>query len=248
MLEEDKQKEFYDDMMSSRRPTRGLSCGYDSRFDPFLLDSRPDLVPEFEKLLGAAFPRRAELLLDIGCGSGLYFPLLAGMAEHVIGIDTSEEMIKAAQRLVDKKELDNVDARVANAEELPFPDRHFDAVLGFDVLHHIPDFKRAMAEVRRVLRPGGRFASIEPNVLNPVVWLAHALPPEERNALRRNYPWVIRRLVRNHIGPPSSRYLNHVTGTNSRIIKAGLSSMDAVMRFRPLSYFSIRMLWTAEKR
>ena len=59
VLKEDKQKEFYDDMMSSRRPTRGLSCGYDSRFDPFLLDRRPDLIPEFEKLLEAAFPRRA---------------------------------------------------------------------------------------------------------------------------------------------------------------------------------------------
>jgi SAM-dependent methyltransferase len=108
--------------------------------------------------------------------------------------------------------------------------------------------ERALSEVRRVLRPGGRFISIEPNVLNPIVWLAHALPPEERGALRHNYPWAIRRLVRKHIGPPRSRYVNHVTAPNSGVVLAGIKALSAITLVWPLRYFSIRMLWSAEKR
>ncbi len=248
MLKDDQQREHYDRIMSSRRPTRWLfSCGYDTRYDPFLLDKRPDLVPEFDSLLREAFPEPAGNLLDVGCGSGIYFPLLAKQAGRVIGIDTSSGMIDAARRLIDKKDLDNVDVRIAGAEQLPFPDESFDAVLAFDVLHHISDITAAMSEVRRVLRPGGRFASIEPNVLNPVVWLAHFIPREERGALLRNYPWNIWRLMKKHIGRPRSRYVSHVTSTGNRFVVSFLQLCEKYLQFWPMRYFSIRMLWTAEK-
>jgi SAM-dependent methyltransferase len=242
-----RQADHYDKMMADRTPTRGLSCGFDSRFDPFLLDDRPELFDEFDKIFGDAFPNPPERLLDIGCGSGLYFPTLSRRAGRVVGIDISKEMVKAARTLIDVKKLGNIEVLEGSAEELPFPDESFDAVLGFDVLHHIQDVERALQEVKRVLRPGGKFVSIEPNVLNPVVWLAHALPREERGALRYNYPWVIGGLVRKEIGKPESKYVNHVTGANSNFILAGIRVLNFMTRLKPFRYFCIRMIWSAEK-
>ena len=57
-----------------------------------------------------------------------------------------------------------------NAEHLPYADASFDAVYGSSVLHHL-DLDRALAEVLRVLRPGGRCVFTEPNILNPQVAL-----------------------------------------------------------------------------
>lgn len=51
---------------------------------------------------------------------------------------------------------ESVDVRVGDATALDLPDASFDAAFAFDVLHHVPDWRRALAEVRRVLRPGGR--------------------------------------------------------------------------------------------
>lgn len=248
MLTDEQQKRHYDEIISNRRPTKGIfSCGFDERFDPFLLDTRPQLIPEFVSLFETAFPQPAERLLDIGCGSGLYFPLLAEKASAIVGVDISSGMIEAARVLISKKALDNVEVQVSSAEKLSFPEGSFDCVLGFDVLHHIANPKTAMAEVRRVLRPGGRFVSIEPNVLNPIVWIAHFLPREERLAVWRNYPWFVRRLIRKHIGKPRSSYIWHVTSTSNPIVVSALHFFDRFLQFWPMRYFSIRMLSIAEK-
>jgi ubiquinone/menaquinone biosynthesis C-methylase UbiE len=248
MYDNDKQREHYDRLMADRRPSKGLSCGYEARFDPYLLDRRPELVQEFHNIFDKAFPREPERLLDIGCGSGLYLPVLCKKAGMIVGLDISTGMINAAQELIEAKGLSNVELRVGGAEAMPFPDASFDSVLGFDVLHHVPDVHRALEEVHRVLRPGGLFVSIEPNVLNPAVWFAHVLPAEERGALRYNYPWAIKRLLRKHFGAVNSRYINHVTAPNSKTVLAGIRLLDRLTRFWPFRYFSIRMLMTVHKQ
>lgn len=95
-------------------------------------------------------------VLDGGSGDGTIAQLLAPRARSVTLVDKSERMIAAAaERLRGTK---NVAAKVADLEELPFPDDQFDAVLLFNVLTETqhPDF--VLAEVERVLRPGGRVA------------------------------------------------------------------------------------------
>ena len=248
MPSDEQQREHYDRMMSDRRPTQGLfNCGFDTRFDPFLLDKRPDLVPEFESILSYAFPEPAGRVLDIGCGSGIYFPILAPKVERLVGIDISPEMIRAADSLVEAKGLVNVVTQVASVMTLPFEDGGFDAVLGFDVLHHVPDPDVAMAEIARVLRPEGRFISIEPNALNPMVFIAHLIPKEERGALRRNYPWKMWRLIKKHLGRPSSRYVWHVTSSGNKLLVAALRFCELTMGFWPMRYLGVRMVWTAVK-
>jgi ubiquinone/menaquinone biosynthesis C-methylase UbiE len=98
-------------------------------------------------------------LLDIGCGTGFVISLLADTFDEVHGIDPTRAM------------LDKVDTSPGNimlhagvAEELPFPDASFDLVTAYSVLHHLADHRPALAEVARVLRPGGVFyVDLEPN-------------------------------------------------------------------------------------
>jgi ubiquinone/menaquinone biosynthesis C-methylase UbiE len=106
--------------------------------------------PAMLALAGDVTGRR---VLDAGCGSG---PLTGGLRDNgaiVTGIDASTAMLTLArQRLGDEAALHLVDLN----DRLPFDDGTFDDVVGSLVLHYLEDWGPTLAEVRRVLRPGGR--------------------------------------------------------------------------------------------
>lgn len=93
-------------------------------------------------------------VLDVGCGPG---DLLTAASEisptaKLYGLDLSPEMIRVArQRLGRRAEL-----VVGDAEELPWPDEHFEVALCIDSLHHYPEPVKALFEMHRVLKPSGR--------------------------------------------------------------------------------------------
>lgn len=103
-----------------------------------------------EKLL----PRHL-VLADIGCGTGSLTFELARFADKVIGIDLSKEMLRRAREIAREKEIRNVEFRRADALALPLDARSVDALFCVMVLHFLPDPERAVAEFRRVTRPGG---------------------------------------------------------------------------------------------
>lgn len=100
-------------------------------------------------------PRDASSLLDIGCNAG---ELLAYCGAHypamrLFGVEVNSAALDKA-----RQNLPHADLLAAGAEELPFPDASFDCVTCIEVLEHIPANLReqALAEMRRVVRPGGR--------------------------------------------------------------------------------------------
>jgi len=93
-------------------------------------------------------------VLELGVGTGLslgYYP----PGVQVIGIDLSAEMLEKAERRVARLGLGNVALRCMDASRMDLPDRAFDVVVCMYVVSVVPDLDRVMAEVRRVLRPGG---------------------------------------------------------------------------------------------
>jgi len=96
--------------------------------------------------------------LELGCGTGFFLLNLkqAGVLDEGHVTDISPGMVEAAQRNAEGLGFE-VEGRVADAESIPYDDDSFDLVVGHAVLHHIPDVELALAEVLRVLKPGGRF-------------------------------------------------------------------------------------------
>jgi SAM-dependent methyltransferase len=111
------------------------------------------------KALGEWPPEPFGDALEIGSGTG-YFSLnlmQLGAIERLVATDISPEMLATLSATAERLGL-SAEARVTDAETLPFPDESFDLVLGHAVLHHLPDLDGALAEFHRVLRPGGAIA------------------------------------------------------------------------------------------
>jgi ubiquinone/menaquinone biosynthesis C-methylase UbiE len=110
-------------------------------------------------LLALASPAVGEQVLDIACGTGLVSfdaARAVGPGGRVLGIDLSERMIAAAERRATDLELSNCSFSRMDAEMLALPDARFDAVLCALGLMYVPNPERALREMGRVLRPGGR--------------------------------------------------------------------------------------------
>lgn len=94
-------------------------------------------------------------VLDIGCGNGYVLSKYAKEGAEVYGIDITETSIDLCNKRFEYLSL-NGNFQVANAEELPFSNNSFDCVCSMGVLHHVPDTEKAVNEIHRVLKPGGR--------------------------------------------------------------------------------------------
>ncbi|MBU2488742.1 MAG: class I SAM-dependent methyltransferase [Proteobacteria bacterium] len=200
----------FDALAREKRPARGLGCGFGQRYDPPGMSRQTGLFRQLDAVLENSLDAWGALppgpVLDLGCGTFFYHSLLAKRFPVVLGVDGSFFMLSAG---AGKSGFPaGTLAACADARSLPLPDAAFSCVFSLDVLHHLDEPGRVIREIRRVLAPGGLYVAIEPNLLNPGMLLAHLLPPEERDALRWNWPGRLRALLSPIFGEVRLSYFN----------------------------------------
>lgn len=128
-----------------------VSTWYQKRYSGsgFLYHSK--IVTEMLSGINFRDGRVSDKVLDVGCGIGFVSQLYPNF--DIIGIDISDGMLQ-------KNPYKHMKA---SAEEIPFPDNHFDFVICRSLLHHLEDPVLGLKEMARVLKPGGRFCCWDPN-------------------------------------------------------------------------------------
>ena len=125
-------------------------------------------------------PAEDAFVLDIGCGTGEGIRYLSRRVKRglLAGLDLSPQMIEVAQRKF--PDHPQVDLKVGDAEALPWPDSFFDQGMSTFTLHHFPHPDRALAEMVRVLKPGGRLFLADlvfpPSLRRPLNWILRLAP------------------------------------------------------------------------
>ena len=132
-------------------------------YDPRIVRTLPEAAVASYCGVGNPFTlgpiHEGETVLDIGCGGGFdtfFASILVGPKGKAVGIDMIPEMLDRARGNLRQIPLENVTFQEATAESLPFPEDSFDVVISNGVFNLIPDKARALAEVFRILKPGGR--------------------------------------------------------------------------------------------
>jgi SAM-dependent methyltransferase len=129
------------------------------------MEGRAMLTVDFDRL-GL---RPDDRVLDLGCGAGRHAFELYRRGADVVALDQDEAELRKVEEMFAAMRAEGqvpagASARVVpgDALALPFPDGHFDEVVAAEILEHVPEDERAMAEIERVLRPGGRAAVTVP--------------------------------------------------------------------------------------
>ncbi len=145
------EEERHAELAAARFDDWADSYGED-RISPWLQFYQAKSISKLDLKAGGAF-------LDVGCGTGWAVREVAPRCRISCGIDISPKMIEKARSQA--PELENLEFRVANAESIPYPDDHFDAVLCTCSFHHYQNPIAALSEIKRVLKPGGRFVLLD---------------------------------------------------------------------------------------
>lgn len=113
--------------------------------------------------LAGLTPLKGDRLLDVGCGDGTYTRRFAEGFKHVTAVDVEPERLLDFRTEIAGTEFGRIVIRQMAAEELDLPNDHFDAVTTIEVLEHVQDLDLTIAQIHRVLAPGGRFLITTPN-------------------------------------------------------------------------------------
>src|SRR4051812_32850353 len=149
-----------------------LQFGEDAARHIQRLYSTPDVVQQRAEVLALLAAHPGERVLDVGSGPGFLVASLAdavGPGGAVHGVDPSEPMNAAARDLLGTRPWARIDD--GDAVQLPYADGAFDAAVSTQVYEYVADLPRALAELRRVLRPGGRALVLDTD-WDSVVWHA----------------------------------------------------------------------------
>ncbi|MFC1781635.1 class I SAM-dependent methyltransferase [Planctomycetota bacterium] len=146
-----KQQDHYDEIWR-----KGLVSGKEQRGN---FRTNVEFLTEIDLI------RPDDRILEIGCGIGSIVSELSKQGYHIIGTDISNEAIAYGL-----KKYGDIDLQVRAAENLPFEDKSFNIVLSFDLFEHIARIDKHIAQVNRVLCPGGYYIFQTPNKYSNVIF------------------------------------------------------------------------------
>lgn len=112
----------------------------------------PWFMPMYKTVLNQLKLNDEQLMLDAGCGSGLFTHLAARTGAQIIGMDAAPGLLELA-----RKRNPGISFLEEDLEAMPFTDNRFDVVTGFNSFQYAGNFENALAEAVRVLKPGGKF-------------------------------------------------------------------------------------------
>lgn len=145
--------------MEAKLQRRIQRYGWDKAANHYEGFWQQQLEPAQTRLLELAQLQKGEQVLDIACGTGLITlraAAVVGSDGQVVGADISEGMVELAGQIAKQRQYSNVSFKRMDAEELQFSEAAFDAALDSLGLMYVPDPLKALQEMHRVMKPGGR--------------------------------------------------------------------------------------------
>src|SRR5579862_3468943 len=193
---------FYGDLLGGRRSRWFWGA---QRFDADKASRSVSIARYFTEPVAEIVSPDARVL-DVGCGAGILLPLLAPLCHALVGLEVAAVFVEASRQVVQSRRLRNVEVLAGSVDRMPFADNEFDVLVAVDVLHHVFHVPAGVAEMRRVLRPGGRLIVYEPNKLNPLLALLCCLDRNEWGLLSMGTTAAYRRLLAPHFTLESVAY------------------------------------------
>jgi len=153
---------FVKDRHSTRRPKL-------PDYAPQLFAFHEEFGSELRGILSGLPLKAGDRALDVACGDGIYaawFAELVGPDGRVTAVDASRDWLRVARKTIERQGTSNICLRRADARKLPFEDGSFDLVWCAQSFYSLPEMDRCLAEMSRVLRPGGALAILEDDTLH----------------------------------------------------------------------------------
>jgi SAM-dependent methyltransferase len=211
------------------------------RRDAYRYASGPDAPARAVEAVLEAEPRR---VLEVGCGPGEAAARIVANGVEVVAVDVSPRMVELALGR-------GVDAGVGDVQSLPFEDGSFDGALAAWMLYHVPDPDRGLAELARVLEPGGRLVVVTNRAehlreLHDLLGTSAESPFDDRNApalLARHFTNVEERDLGGWIDFPDRDAVQAYVEASRAIFPADLpAGFDVPLRVRraPVLYVATR--------
>lgn len=165
----------------------------DEEHFPATIDAR---IYHVKLIRGHLGDLRGKRVLDVGCGKGRFARVFREQEPEaeLWGLDISPEMLRYVP--------EGIHTRAGSMTELPFEDAYFDGAYATESLEHAVEIERAVAEICRVVKPGGRIAIIDKNAEQ---WGKLETPEWERWFTRRE----LERMLARHCGKVSSRFISY---------------------------------------